>query len=160
MAAAGVTAYGGLAAAAACCLAALAGCGPDGEQPRALVIQSERHLIDLPKRAAAVATQGGGVVIELRPGGRFPNRIILAPEPGGASGTFERRARFRRARVFYNLSIAEGGSGGPEVMLDGFYQGRGLTLAVFCHTQGEFATLRDGAWCLKHLRTLRPAEAE
>ncbi|MEM9028126.1 MAG: hypothetical protein AAGC70_07130 [Pseudomonadota bacterium] len=163
----------------------LQACGPDGlttsaeapAKPRQFELDGVTYWIDLPNGSElkstvvgqGVAGQGavgqgiggqgiGGKRVEIvfRPRTRSPSliRISLPPKPTPAKPSVASLGA--HGRMLYVVTEAGIGSGGTEVRLEGRLELGRKAFHLSCHIQGEWVSLRDGDWCTRWLRSLRP----
>lgn len=123
---------------------------------RVFTLQGRNYSIELPERveARACVSFKNGVSFDFKPGGRSPMYIVItaAPFKKGAPKPSDKK---RPQISMHEPTVAEGGSGGPEVSMSGNLTFPGQNIVFKCFYQDEFASSGGASWCVKYLETLR-----
>ena len=140
----------------------LAGCREEEDRrfgplaQRIFTLQGQHFSIKLPERVETKACKfiKNGFLFHFGPGGRSPKVIVLSAIPLKKDAPKPPDTESPQITT-HKPTVAEGGSGGPEVSLSGRLTIAGQNFVFSCDYQAEFASASGASWCLKYLETLR-----
>jgi hypothetical protein len=123
---------------------------------RVFSLQGQQFSIELPERVETKACMfsKNGVSFDFKPGGRSPMVIVITAMP--SKKDVPKPSDKERSQITtHKPTVVKGGSGGPEVTLNGELTFSRQSFVFSCDYQSEFASSSGAFWCVKYLETLR-----